>query len=51
VKETATRLAANALPVPIDERGEMYAAVLLASIDIAGYCVAWNATQYVIGHQ
>jgi hypothetical protein len=47
----ATRLAANALPIPIDERGEIYMAVLLASIDVADYHVAWNATQHVIGHQ
>jgi hypothetical protein len=47
----ATRLAANALPVSVDERGEIYTAVLLASIDVADYRVAWNATQNVIGHQ
>jgi hypothetical protein len=47
----ATRLAANALPIPIDERGETYMAVLLASSDVADYRVAWNAMQNVIGHQ
>jgi hypothetical protein len=51
VKKKATRLAANALPIPIDERGEIYTTVLLASIDVADYRVACNATQHVIGHQ
>jgi hypothetical protein len=51
VKKKATRLAVNALPMPIDKRGEIYTAVLLASIDVADYRVAWNATQHVIGHQ
>jgi hypothetical protein len=36
----ATRLAANVSPTPIDERGEIYMAVLLASIDVADYRVA-----------
>jgi hypothetical protein len=48
VKKKATRLAANALPIPIDKRGEIYSAVLLASIDVADYRLAWNATQHVI---
>jgi hypothetical protein len=45
-----TRLAANALS-PIIERGEMYTAVLLTSIDVADYRVAWNATQHDTCHQ
>jgi hypothetical protein len=51
VKKKATPLAANTLPIPIDERREICTAVLLASIDVADYCVAWNATPHVIGHQ
>jgi hypothetical protein len=46
-----TRLAANALSVPIVERGEIYTAVLLTSIDVADYRVAWNATQHDTCHQ
>jgi hypothetical protein len=51
VKKKANRLATNALPIPIDERGETCMAVLLAYIDVADYCVAWIATQRVISHQ
>jgi hypothetical protein len=51
VKKNATQLAANTLPIPIDERGEIYMAVLLASIDVAEYCMAWNATQRFTDHQ
>jgi hypothetical protein len=51
VKKKATRLAVNALPMPIDKHGEICTAVLLASIDVADYCMAWNAMQHVIGHQ
>jgi hypothetical protein len=50
VKKKATRPAANAFPIPIDEHGELYTAVLLASINVADYRVAWNAMQRVIGH-
>jgi hypothetical protein len=46
----ATRLAANALSIPIDERGEIYTVVLQAFIDVADYRVAWNATQHVAFH-
>jgi hypothetical protein len=33
------------------ERGEIHRAALLGSIDVATYCVAWNAMEHVIGHQ
>jgi hypothetical protein len=49
-EKKVTRLAANALPIPIDKHSEIYMAVLLAFTDITDYHVAWNATQYVIGH-
>jgi hypothetical protein len=46
-----TRLAANALSVPIVEPGEIYTAVLLTSTDIADYRMAWHAMQHDTSHQ
>jgi hypothetical protein len=45
-----TRLAANLLSVPIVERGEIYTAVLLTSIDVADYRLAFHATQDDTSH-
>jgi hypothetical protein len=40
VKKKATRLAANVLPIPINERGKTYTAMLLAYTDVADYRLA-----------